>query len=83
MSFPTYGDAKAYFESYTGIGPKVADCISLFGLGKKDAFPMDTWMKRIVARHYGGIFPIGRYPGTAGILQQWMFYYERMSENQP
>lgn len=83
MQFSSYGDAKVYFESFTGIGPKVADCVCLFGLGKKDAFPMDTWMKRIVARHYDGIFPIGRYPGTAGILQQWMFFYERLGENQP
>lgn len=83
MSFSSYGEAKAYFETFTGIGPKVADCICLFGLGKKDAFPMDTWMKRIVAREYGGIFPIGRYPESAGILQQWMFYYERLRENQP
>lgn len=82
-SFASYGDAKCYLQTFAGIGPKVADCICLFGLGMKDAFPMDTWMKRIVASHYGGVFPLYRYPGTAGIMQQWMFYYERLKENQP
>lgn len=75
--FSGYGEAKAYFQSYHGIGPKVADCICLYGLGLKDAFPMDTWVKRILSRYYNGIFPLGRYEGFAGVLQQWMFYYER------
>lgn len=81
--FSSYGEAKTYLQTFAGIGPKVADCICLFALGMKDAFPMDTWMKRIVAVHYDGIFPLYRYPGCAGILQQWMFYYERQKGNQP
>lgn len=75
--FSGYGEAKAYFQSYHGIGPKVADCICLYGLALKDAFPMDTWVKRILGRHYAGVFPFGRYEGFSGVLQQWMFYYER------
>lgn len=80
-AFADYGEAKSYFQSYYGIGPKVADCICLYALGLKDAFPMDTWVKRILSRHYSGAFPFFRYEGFAGVLQQWMFYYEREREN--
>lgn len=73
----SYGEAKAYLMSYTGVGPKVADCICLYGLNHKDAFPMDTWVRRIVKEHYAGVFPLGRYQGCAGVMQQWMFCYER------
>lgn len=72
-----YGEARQYWMSYSGIGPKVADCICLYGLGYKDAFPMDTWVRRIVRLHYNGVFPLGKYEGFAGVLQQWMFCYER------
>ncbi|MDD3336855.1 MAG: DNA glycosylase [Eubacteriales bacterium] len=74
------GEARRYFSSYFGIGPKVADCICLYGLGLKDAFPMDVWVKRILRNHYQGVFPFGQYEGYAGVLQQWMFYYERLLE---
>lgn len=29
-----------------GVGPKVADCILLFGVGRLDAFPVDTWIRK-------------------------------------
>ncbi len=29
-----------------GVGPKVADCILLFGFYRIDAFPVDTWIKK-------------------------------------
>lgn len=72
-----YPQAREYLMRYPGIGPKVADCICLFGLGHKGAFPMDVWVKRILATHYPQGFRLERYPHTAGILQQYMFYYER------
>lgn len=31
-----------------GIGPKVADCVLLFGCGHTDAFPVDIWVKRLM-----------------------------------
>lgn len=31
-----------------GVGPKVADCILLFGCGHTDAFPVDVWVKRLM-----------------------------------
>ena len=72
-----YAQARETLMACRGIGPKVADCICLFGLGHREAFPVDTWVRRIVERHYGGRFPCERYPAVQGIMQQWMFAYER------
>lgn len=76
----SYHDAVAYLKKFDGIGDKVANCIALFGLRKLEAFPVDVWIKRILQRQYGGEFDIGRFPGYAGLVQQYMFYYERFRE---
>ena len=43
-----------FLTSWHGIGPKVANCICLFGLGHKEAFPRDVWIKRIMENIYFG-----------------------------
>ena len=58
-----------------GVGVKVANCISLFGLHNIDAFPEDVWIKRVISEEYGGHFDKERFPGCAGVIQQYMFYY--------
>jgi N-glycosylase/DNA lyase len=63
--------------SIKGIGNKVASCIELFGLHCLDAFPVDTWVKKIEGKYYDGNFPKDRYRGYAGVMQQYLFYYER------
>lgn len=55
-----------------GIGPKVANCICLFGMHDLDAVPVDVWMSRIIERAMGGMFPTNM-SGT-GVLQQYLFY---------
>ncbi len=47
-----YNDAHNILTQLPGIGPKIADCISLFALGHTNAFPVDTWIKRIMQKHY-------------------------------
>ncbi|MCV0413011.1 DNA glycosylase [Nitrosarchaeum sp.] len=47
-----YYDAKEIILSVPGIGNKVADCILLFSLDKTEAFPLDTWMIRILKKYY-------------------------------
>ncbi|MBQ9064345.1 MAG: DNA-3-methyladenine glycosylase 2 family protein [Blautia sp.] len=60
-----------------GVGIKVSNCISLFGLHRLAAFPRDTWILRIEDKYYGGHFPEEKYPGCAGLMQQYMFFYEK------
>lgn len=60
-----------------GIGPKVASCALLFGFSRYDAFPIDVWIKKVMAKYFDHDFDpvsLGRY---AGIAQQYLFYYER------
>lgn len=65
-----------------GIGDKVANCIRLFGLHQIDAFPVDTWIQKILKQRYPGGFPLRRYQGFAGVMQQYMFYYESVFNRQ-
>lgn len=80
--------AQKYKEllSYLGVGPKVANCILLFGLRDFTAFPIDVWMKKIMVDMYD--FDIKDVKGMqnfaevhfgelGGIAQQYLFYYYR------
>ena len=82
------GSPSSYEEliSYLGIGPKVANCIVLFGLHKVDAFPVDTWVKHIMNDMYGFVetdvkgmtrFAADKFGSYAGYAQQYLFYYYR------
>lgn len=46
-------DRKDTDKGYPGIGPKIADCVCLFSLGKDDAFPVDTRIGAALERRYG------------------------------
>jgi N-glycosylase/DNA lyase len=70
-------DAKRELMRIPGIGEKVADCILLFGFHRRDAFPVDVWIRRVLDNAYGGEFPVNAYPGIAGIVQQYLFHYAR------
>ena len=59
-----------------GVGPKVAQCILLYGLHRTDAFPVDVWVKRIMERFYPHGFP-HLFNDVAGIAQQYLFHYIR------
>lgn len=71
-----YEGARKELLKLRGVGEKVADCICLFALHHMDAFPRDTHINQALARQYAEGFPFSRYSGTAGILQQYIFYYE-------
>lgn len=94
-----YQDAMDYLTGFYGIGKKVANCICLFGLHHIDAFPVDTWIQKILMEHYydesryqglpaSHLYDVmiqehfGRYTGCAGIMQQYIFFYERSIVNQ-
>lgn len=69
-------------KGLNGVGDKVANCVVLFGLQMLDAFPIDVWMKKALAAHYGKSFDPKVFEPYAGIAQQYMFYYAR-SGNDP
>jgi len=48
----SYEDAKRSLLDIHGIGDKTADCILLFSLDKLEAFPIDTWIARIISNQY-------------------------------
>jgi N-glycosylase/DNA lyase len=60
-----------------GVGAKVAACIELFGLHMLSSYPIDTWLKRVIENRYNGTFDWDRYEGFQGVVQQWLFIYER------
>jgi len=47
-----YFQAKKKLIDLPGVGPKVADCVLLFSLGKNNAFPIDIWIKRVILHYY-------------------------------
>ncbi len=44
-------DLRGALLDLPGVGPKVADCIALFGFGRGRAFPVDRWVARAMAAH--------------------------------
>ena len=53
-----YYEAKKNICLVPGVGNKVADCVMLFSLNKLDAFPLDTWMIKILEKYYSKEFKI-------------------------
>ncbi len=81
-----YPEAKKELMKIRGIGPKVADCILLFSLGKTEAFPIDVWVQRTMRSLYLGEDATNKQIETealrlfgqyAGFAQQYLFYYAR------
>lgn len=77
-----YPDAMKYLKTLHGVGDKVANCIALFGMYKIEAFPIDVWIKRILETRYHNDFLLKRWnlQNIGGIVQQYMFFYERSSK---
>mgnify|MGYP001162688453 FL=1 len=81
-----YPQAKATLMQLPGVGAKVADCVLLFGCGRLEAFPVDTWITKVMARRYnlGGwdtakVAQFGQvhFGSAAGLAQQFLFASER------
>jgi len=75
-----------YLLGLSGVGPKVANCILLFSMGKYESFPLDVWIKRVMNQVYnieeGNVkkmqeFAAEHFGGWGGIAQQYLFYYAR------
>ena len=72
-------EARQKLQTIKGVGPKVCDCVLLYGLHRVDAFPVDVWMKRVLERFYPRGIP-DCLLGTQGIAQQYLFHYIRHLE---
>lgn len=73
-------------QELPGVGPKVADCILLFALHKREAFPVDVWIKRAmetlfikkeVDKKQIADYAYKYFKDNAGYAQQYLFYYGR------
>ncbi len=51
-TIPTYKAAHEELLALTGVGPKVADCVCLMGLGWGESVPVDTHVWQIAQRDY-------------------------------
>lgn len=68
-----------------GVGPKVADCILLFGMRRGDVFPVDTWLKKVYHAYFEAghrdneisSFFVDLFGSDAGLCQQYLFFYQR------
>ena len=89
ISSMSYDEAFETILKVPGVGPKVADCILLYGFGFREAFPSDVWIKRIVSYLYFDQkdisvskvrqFGMDEFGDNAGYVQLYMFHYARKS----
>ncbi|MFP4401806.1 MAG: DNA glycosylase [Candidatus Nanoarchaeia archaeon] len=80
-----YYDAMGFLQTLLGIGSKIANCICLFALNHYEAFPVDTWIEKILKEEYKFVgnnkqleFLAKEYfKEYAGYYQQYLFHYSR------
>ena len=79
-------DLKDKLMELPGVGPKVADCILLFAYHRRETFPVDVWIKRVmetlfigheVAKKQVDDYAREIFGDLAGYAQQYLFYYGR------
>ncbi|MCL2031663.1 MAG: hypothetical protein FWG96_00050 [Methanomassiliicoccaceae archaeon] len=77
-----YSDCIRNLMMISGVGPKVADCVALFGFGHLEAFPVDARISKCLNSMYGisgsyrtmaefGRKKFGRY---AGYAQEFLYH---------
>lgn len=89
ISKMSYDEAFESILKVPGVGPKVADCILLYGFNFREAFPSDVWIKRIVSHLYFDgkdisvakvrEFGMEEFGKNAGYVQLYLFHYARKS----
>lgn len=82
-------ELKKSLLTLRGVGPKVADCVSLFGFHRTDSFPVDTWIEKVYKEDFNGEltdrnkiteFFTDRFGENSGYVQQYVFHYKRNVE---
>lgn len=81
-----FQEAKDTLMKIKGVGDKVANCVLLFGLGFRNAFPVDVWIKRVMESLYFHEdtdkkiiekFAGDKFGEYGGYAQQYLFIYAR------
>ena len=78
-------EIKEELLKFQGIGPKVSDCILLFSFGRKEVFPIDVWVERVMKKLYFKEdenvtkneileYSNNNFSNFAGIIQEHLFY---------
>lgn len=67
-------------QNVYGVGKKVANCVCLFAYGRTARVPVDVWISRAIQEECGGDSPFELFGENAGIIQQYVFYYEKSSQ---
>jgi N-glycosylase/DNA lyase len=85
----TYEDAKETLMVIPGVAEKVADCVLLFAYGRLNAFPVDTWIRKVMIRMFFKgrkvpdrairDFASERWGDLAGVAQQYLYHWSRNS----
>lgn len=86
FSAAPYETLRRQLIELPGVGEKVADCVSLFGFGRLESFPIDLWIERALARLYEKkgtyrslrAFATERFGEYAGYAQEYLYHNERM-----
>lgn len=63
-------------QNVHGVGIKVANCVALFAYARMACVPVDVWIAR--AMEEAGADFLSSFSESAGILQQYVFYYQIM-----
>lgn len=69
-------EARKQLMRVKGIGPKVAECVLLYGFSRIECIPVDVWVKRALTTLYPEGFPAD-FHAIGGIAQQYLFHYVR------
>ncbi|NBK21563.1 MAG: DNA lyase [Spirochaetia bacterium] len=69
--------AATHLMTIKGVGPKVAACILVFAFHRMDAFPLDTWMLKVMKSRYPGK-DASFFEPYAALAQQYLFHAERL-----
>ena len=79
-------ELRAKLVGLFGVGPKVADCILLFGYYRQEVFPVDTWIEQSYNKFVDSEEHnrqkirenlIKMFGNLSGYAQQYLFFYQR------
>ena len=86
----SYQDALDALTELKGVGDKIANCVLLFSMDKREAFPVDVWIDRAMREWYFAdsnekvtrsqmrVWAQARFGQYAGYANQYLFHGRRL-----